>query len=105
MSLLESPRCPNCNSEIALKKLWEAAPKNRGGVSIIRPVGLACPTCGMKLRVLQKRLLWGLAVAYVVPIAVVVPLFGHMPPLLTYQARRGVLAAVVVIVTLAHSGF
>jgi hypothetical protein len=41
----------------------------------------------------------GLAVAYVVPIAVVVPLFGHMPPLLTYQARRGVLAAVVVIAT------
>jgi hypothetical protein len=99
MSLLELPRCPNCNSEIALKKLWEAAPKNRGGVSIIRPVGLACPTCGMKLRVLQKRLLWGLAVAYVVPIAVVVPLFAHMSPMLTYQARRVVLAALVVVVT------
>jgi hypothetical protein len=99
MAILDPPRCPNCNSEIALKELWEAAPKNRGGVAIIRPVGLACPTCGMKLRVLQSRLLWGLALAYVVPIAMVVPLFGHMPPLLTYEARRLVLAAVVVVLT------
>jgi hypothetical protein len=58
-----------------------------------------CPTCGMKLRVLQSRLLWALAVAYIVPIAMIIPLFGHMPALLTYEARRLVLSAVVVVVT------
>src|SRR5580698_5999677 len=99
MAILESPRCPNCNSQLALRELWQAAPKSRGGVGIIRPVGLTCPTCGMKLKVLQSRLLWGLAVAYVVPIAMIVPLFGHMPALLTYEARRLVLSAVVVVVT------
>jgi hypothetical protein len=71
MSLLDPPRCPNCTSEIALKELWEAAPKNRGGLAIIRAVGMACPICGMRLRVLQSSLLLGLAIAYVVPIAIV----------------------------------
>jgi DNA-directed RNA polymerase subunit RPC12/RpoP len=72
MLLLDVPRCPNCNSEVALKALWDAAPKNRGGSVIVRPVGIACPTCGVKLKVLQGRVLLGLAFAYVFPFAVVV---------------------------------
>jgi hypothetical protein len=73
MSLLDPPRCPNCNSEVALKELWDAAPKSQGGSLIVRPVGLACPTCGVKLKVLQRRLLLCLAVSYIVPFAIVVP--------------------------------
>jgi hypothetical protein len=73
MSLLDPPRCPNCNSEVALKELWDAAPKSQGGSLIVRPVGLACPTCGVKLKVLQRRLLLSLAVSYIVPFAIVVP--------------------------------
>jgi hypothetical protein len=54
MSLLDVPRCPNCNSIIDLTELWDAAPKSQGGSLIVRPVGLACPTGGVKLKVLQR---------------------------------------------------
>jgi hypothetical protein len=57
MSLLDLPRCPNCNTEIDLKELWRAAPKTgRGGFQIEGHVGVVCPTCGIKLRVLQAWL-------------------------------------------------
>jgi len=64
MLLLDVPRCPNCNSEVALKELWDAAPKNHGGSVIVMPVGIACPTCGVKLKVLQGRVLLALAFAF-----------------------------------------
>jgi hypothetical protein len=71
MSLLDPPRCPNCNSEIALKNLWDAAPKTRGGSAIVRQVGIACPTCGVPLKVLQGRLLLSLFLTYIVPFVIV----------------------------------
>jgi hypothetical protein len=40
VSFLDPPRCPNCNSEVALKDLWDAAPKNQGGSVIVRQVGV-----------------------------------------------------------------
>jgi len=70
MSLLDPPRCPNCNSLIDLAELWQAAPKSRN--TIISPVAIVCLVCGAKLRVLQGRsyLLGLLAIA--VPFAVMV---------------------------------
>jgi hypothetical protein len=53
MSLLDPPRCPQCNSEIDLKDLWRAAPKNRGALS--GRIGIACPVCAVKLRVTDGR--------------------------------------------------
>jgi hypothetical protein len=56
MSLLERPRCPNCNSEVALKDLWAAAPKSGRGSGLAGKIGIVCPVCGIKLRVLDRRL-------------------------------------------------
>jgi len=56
MSLLDPPRCPNCNAEIDLKPLWEAAPKTNRGSRFAGKIGVVCPTCGIKLRVLDSLL-------------------------------------------------
>jgi hypothetical protein len=71
MPLLDPPRCPNCHSEIALKGLWVAAPKNRGGALILRSVGITCPTCRVPLKVLQGRVVWTLLLSYVFPFVLV----------------------------------
>jgi hypothetical protein len=55
MSLLELPRCPNCNSEVDLKELWRAAPKSGRGSQLAGKIGVVCPVCGIKLRVLDGR--------------------------------------------------
>jgi DNA-directed RNA polymerase subunit RPC12/RpoP len=55
MSILDVPRCPNCNSEIALKELWKAAPKSGRGSGLAGKIGIVCPVCGIKLRVLDHR--------------------------------------------------
>jgi hypothetical protein len=55
MSLLDLPRCPNCNSEIELKELWRIAPKTNRGSMMAGNVAIACRVCGIKLRVLQGR--------------------------------------------------
>jgi predicted RNA-binding Zn-ribbon protein involved in translation (DUF1610 family) len=96
MSLLDPPRCPNCNSEVALKELWDAAPKSSGGSVIVRPVGLACPICGVNLKVLQGRVLLALAFAHVIPFAVVVAVV-FMPPWDSERERRLVSMGVLVI--------
>ena len=56
MSLLNSPRCPNCNSEINLKELWRFAPKSGRGSGLAGKVGVVCPVCGIKLRVLDGHM-------------------------------------------------
>jgi len=84
MSLLDPPRCPNCNSEVDLKALWQAAPKNRGMVLSDR-VGIVCPACGVKLRVTQGRVQVSTILVFVVPFALsllvnrIVPLGSGMP--------------------------
>jgi hypothetical protein len=67
MSLLDPPRCPNCNSDIDLTELWRAAPKS--GDAIVDRVALACPTCGVKLRVLQTRSYVIGLLAFMIPFA------------------------------------
>jgi predicted membrane channel-forming protein YqfA (hemolysin III family) len=56
MALLDPPRCPNCNSEIDLKDLWRLAPKSGRGSRFAGKIGVVCPVCGTKLRVLDGRL-------------------------------------------------
>lgn len=56
MSLLDPPRCPNCNSEIDLKELWRAAPRTGRGSRLDGIIGVVCPACGIKLRVLDGRM-------------------------------------------------
>ncbi|HEX3912722.1 MAG TPA: hypothetical protein VHW71_04380 [Steroidobacteraceae bacterium] len=56
MSLLDPPHCPNCNSVVDLRELWKAAPKGNRGSQIDGSVGIVCPDCGIKLRVLQARI-------------------------------------------------
>ena len=56
MSPLDPPRCPNCNSEIDLKDLWRAAPKTSRGSRLAGKIGIVCPVCGIKLRVLDGRM-------------------------------------------------
>jgi hypothetical protein len=56
MSLFDPSRCPNCNSNIDLKDLWRYAPKTSRGSQLAGHIGIVCPVCGIKLRVLQGRL-------------------------------------------------
>jgi uncharacterized protein (DUF983 family) len=64
MSLLDYPRCPQCQGEVPIQRLYKEAPTLRGGLLIgdgsefggvftIGTTGIVCPTCGAKLRVLQ----------------------------------------------------
>lgn len=55
MSILDLPRCPNCNSEMDLRELWRIAPKTNRGSMMAGNVAIRCPVCGAKLRVLQGR--------------------------------------------------
>jgi hypothetical protein len=55
MPLLDIPRCPQCKSEVDLKALWLAAPKTGRGTRMAGHIGIICPVCGIKLRVLQSR--------------------------------------------------
>ena len=56
MSLFDPPRCPNCSSVIDLKELWRAAPKTSRGSRLEGKIGVVCPMCGIKLRVLDNRI-------------------------------------------------
>jgi hypothetical protein len=56
MSLFDTPRCPQCNSEIELKELWRLAPKSGRGSALTGKIGVVCPVCGIKLRVLDGRI-------------------------------------------------
>jgi RNase P subunit RPR2 len=96
MALLDPPRCPNCQSLIDLTELWQAAPKSRN--TIIARVGIACPVCGVKLRVLQGR-------AYLIGLmAMLVPLAAAMGSIFVapvtqrstdYYMRMGIFAVIV----------
>jgi hypothetical protein len=70
MSLFDLPHCPNCHSEIDLMELWQAAPKS--GNTFIGRVAIACPVCGVKLRVLQSRAYLIGLLAFLVPLALIV---------------------------------
>ena len=70
MPLLDPPRCPNCNSIIDLTELYRVAPKT--GDTMIGRIGVACPVCGVKLRVLQGRSYLIGKLAFFLPLVLVV---------------------------------
>src|SRR5215831_20298999 len=52
MSLFSYPRCPQCLSEVPLDQLWSVADTDRMNM-LKGNVGVACPVCGIRLRVTQ----------------------------------------------------
>jgi DNA-directed RNA polymerase subunit RPC12/RpoP len=72
MPLLRDTRCPQCDSGLPLKVLWEFSRSSsydlvrKSGVLRGR-IGIVCPNCGAKLRIVQTRirvflfLLWAIA--------------------------------------------
>ena len=85
MSLFDPPRCPQCNSQIALRDFWEVAPRQSRGTSLSGALGIVCPTCGVKLRVLQGRaqlsyvLVFGLPFTLVFLVDDAIPLNSDTP--------------------------
>ena len=62
-----------CNDNVReISELWRAAPKSSNGSTIIATVAMACPVCGVKLRVLQGRAYLIGLLAALVPFALVV---------------------------------
>jgi hypothetical protein len=70
VSLLDYPRCPRCQGELAIERLYSQGRTWRGvvligdgsewgGVLTAGNTGIVCPTCGMRLLVLQSRAVWG----------------------------------------------
>jgi len=63
MPILDEPQCPQCSSTLPLRLLWRVAPTGRDGLVLTGKVGIVCPRCGAKLRILQTRIrIWILAV-------------------------------------------
>lgn len=56
MTLYHGARCPQCQTPVPLAGFWKRAPKDRGGLFLIGRVGVACPACRARLRVLQSSL-------------------------------------------------
>jgi hypothetical protein len=79
-----------------LTELWQAAPKS--GNTIIDRVGIACPVCGVKLRILQSRALVTRFLAIVVPFALMVISIFVAPVTrgsFDYKIRMGVFVIVL----------
>lgn len=70
MSLFDPRRCPNCSSIVDLTELYRVAEK--AGDTMIGRIGIACPVCGMKLRVLQARAFLIGLLTFFVPLALMV---------------------------------
>lgn len=45
--------CPLCSQPVPLEAVWDAAGKDRNGL-LERPTGVVCPSCGARLRVVQR---------------------------------------------------
>lgn len=65
MALLDPPQCPLCFSAVPLEQLWSVSPTNRSGLLIGR-IGIICPACDAKLRVVQTRVVLGMLSTYAV---------------------------------------
>lgn len=96
VSFLDPPRCPNCHSLIDLAELWQAAPKS--GNTIVDRVAIACPVCGVKLRVLQSRAYVTRLLAFMVPpVLMVISIF--VAPVtrgsIDYKIRMGIFMVVL----------
>jgi hypothetical protein len=95
VSFLDPPCCPNCHSLIDLTELWQAAPKS--GNTVIDRVAIACPVCGVKLRVLQSRAFVTRVLAVMVPFALLM-ISAFVAPVtrgsIDYKIRMGIFAVV-----------
>lgn len=103
MSFLDPPRCENCNSLVDLTELWQAAP--RSGNAIIDRVAIACPVCGVKLRVLQSRAYVTGLLAFIVPCAMMVVAIFLAPVTrgsMDYKIRMAIFAVVLVSAVVLH---
>jgi len=61
MPNLHESRCPNCDSGLPLKVLWEFSRSSLYGLvnksgTLKGKIGIVCPNCGVKLRVVQTRI-------------------------------------------------
>ena len=70
MSLLHYPRCPRCQGELPIERLYTEGPtwqgavligdgSKWGGILTAGNTGMVCPHCAMRLLVLQSRAVWG----------------------------------------------
>ena len=93
MSLLDYPRCPQCQGELPIGRLYSEGRTWHGivligdgsiwgGILTAGNTGIVCPTCGMRLLVLQSRAVWGgwflLILGAVVPAALIAYLAGPL---------------------------
>jgi hypothetical protein len=78
--MLDPPHCPNCQSVIDLTELWRAAPKSNRGSLLAGNVGIVCPVCGVKLRVLQGRVQVSGFLPYVVALSLGLLATSFFPP-------------------------
>jgi len=92
VSLLDYPRCPRCQGELPIDRLYSEGRTWRGivligdgsiwgGVLTAGNTGIVCPSCGMRILVLQSRALWGgwllLIVGGLLPAVLIGDLAGH----------------------------
>jgi hypothetical protein len=86
VSLLHYPRCPRCQGELPIVRLYSEGltwaglvligdESIWGGILTAGNTGIVCPRCGMRLLVLQSRALWGgwllLLLGVVFPVALI----------------------------------
>ncbi len=106
MPFLDPPRCPNCNSETDLTELWRTAVKSRDAQ--FYALGMMCPVCGVKLRVLLGRAQWIGFLAVIIPFALIVlsifvaPVAQHS---MEYKIRTGVFMAALFGATLLQKRY
>jgi len=61
MPILQYSACPQCGGALPIRMLWDFSRSSSYGLvgrfgTLIGRIGLTCPDCGMKLRVVQTRI-------------------------------------------------
>lgn len=120
MSLLHYPRCPRCQGELPIDRLYsEGRTWNGivligdgtiwGGVLTAGNTGIVCPSCGMRLLVLQSRALWGswllMMLGVVVPAVLVGVLAARLHIERLHIDKNSPGAKVLLVVALALGAF
>ncbi len=111
MSLLHYPRCPRCQSELPIARLYSEGRTYRGiligdgtdwgGLLTAGNTGIVCPSCGMRLLVLQSRAVWGGYLLLLLGVIAAAFLIGDLArPFLIGKDYRWVVAVALIIVAL-----
>jgi hypothetical protein len=83
--------------------LWIASPKaGRGNFMIAGAVGIVCPGCGVKLRVLQTNVQIGVALVFLLPLGLAI-LLAYFDPF--YKDEVKAKASLFVLLVIYLSGF